>query len=125
MIYINGSAVDFQMISRRYPQRGIEYSCASALSGSDTAYRYGSIDELDFELAARHAIVDRAERLRRCGLSFQTFRSAVCNDRYWVRRADGGFEVRRGASPSAAIRDIYENGRMYGTECATAMQLVY
>ncbi|MDR0838380.1 MAG: protein-glutamine gamma-glutamyltransferase, partial [Oscillospiraceae bacterium] len=39
--------------------------------------------------------------------------------------ADGGFEVRRGASPSAAIRDIYENGRMYGTECATAMQLVY
>jgi protein-glutamine gamma-glutamyltransferase len=125
MIYFNGKEANLQSLARRYPQSGIENTCAAILAHSHARYDYGSAEELDFELALRRAIVDRSERLRRSGLNFETFRKAYCNERYWARRPDGGFEVRRGASASSAIRDIYASGRAYGTECATAMQIVY
>jgi len=125
MIYIAKKAADLQALTRRYPSRGIENTCLAILAGSRMDYAYDSVAELDFELALRRAIVERAERLRRSGLDFQTFRHAYCNNLYWIRRADGGFELRRGVSAATAVRDIYSNGRAYGTECATAMQIVY
>lgn len=125
MIYIAGKPADLQALLRAHPANGIEHACITTLAASRTRYDYASLDELNFELALRTAIVDRAERLRRSGLQFEVFRRAYCNRRYWNRRADGGFEVRSGVSAAAAVRDIYENGRAYGTECATAMQIVY
>lgn len=37
----------------------------------------------------------------------------------------GGFRLRSDVKPSDAIKDIYINSRKYGTECATAMVIVY
>jgi len=125
MIFIAGKSADLQGLFRRYPANGVEHACLTTLSTSRTRYDYVSVDELSFELTLRGAIVERSELLRRSGLQFEVFRRAYCNRRYWNRRADGGFEVRSGVSAAAAVRDIYENGRAYGTECATAMQIVY
>ncbi|MDR2615161.1 MAG: protein-glutamine gamma-glutamyltransferase, partial [Oscillospiraceae bacterium] len=125
MIYIDGRPADTRTLSRGYPARGVEYICINRLANSERAYKYSSEGELAFELALRRAIVSRADSLRRSGLNFETFRGAFCNERYWRRGADGGFELRNTARASAAVRDIYENGRNYGTECATAMQIVY
>lgn len=125
MIYINGAPADTGAIARAYPVAGIENLCLSKLAKSGYAYNYASNGELGFELSLRRATVDRAGRLLRAGLNFETFREAYCNKRFWLRSPDGGFELRRGVLPAAAIRDIYENGRAYGTECATAMQIVY
>ncbi|MDR2421600.1 MAG: protein-glutamine gamma-glutamyltransferase [Oscillospiraceae bacterium] len=125
MIYIGGSPAGFAALARGYPARSIEYICLYRLSKSAHGCSYSSREELVFELAMRRATVSRAERLRRSGLNFKTFKGSFCNARYWRRDPDGGFELRRGAGPSAAVRDIYENGRAYGTECAAAMQIVY
>lgn len=125
MIYINGSPADMARIARARPVRGIESICLSRMMRGAGAYYYASIGELHFELALRRTTVARAERLRLAGLNFESFRGSYCNKRYWIRTANGGFELRRGVSPAAAVRDIYSNGREYGTECATAMQIVY
>ena len=125
MINISGKPVDLQTLARRYPPSGVEHACIAVMVNSRADYSYSSERELDFELALRRAIVEKAEALRRSGLKFEVFRRSYCNSRYWLRRADGGFELRRGASASKAVRDMYLNGRAYATECATAMQIVY
>ncbi|MDR0917024.1 MAG: protein-glutamine gamma-glutamyltransferase [Oscillospiraceae bacterium] len=125
MITINGNAAPVNEIAARYTSGGIESSCVRALAQSGARYDYPSVNVLDFELAMRREIVNSAARLLRSGLRFEVFRDSYCNMRYWVRTMDGGFDLRPGAQPSAAVRDIYQNGTAYGTECATAMQIVY
>ena len=88
-------------------------------------YRYSLQDELKFEGDLRKSIVDAAISLNRSKLAFRTFRNARCNQYYWERTDEGGFLLKRGARPSEAIKDIYINGSEYGTECATAIVIVY
>jgi protein-glutamine gamma-glutamyltransferase len=38
---------------------------------------------------------------------------------------DGGFTLKTGVRPSEAIDDIFVNTRLYGTECATAIVIIY
>jgi protein-glutamine gamma-glutamyltransferase len=125
MISVNGAIYDSGLFAARYPVRSIETECARLLSQSAETYEYESLPALDFELNLRREIVGCAMKLLRSGFNFEVFRNSYCNERYWLRGADGGFEVRRGVSPAAAVRDIYANGQKYATECATAMQVVY
>ncbi|WP_446898466.1 protein-glutamine gamma-glutamyltransferase [Clostridium sp. LBM24168] len=80
---------------------------------------------MSFESNLRKNIVNAAIGLDRSGLSFRTFRKSECNEDYWKRTRQGGFLLKSGVKPSSAINDIYENGGEYGTECATAMVIVY
>lgn len=79
----------------------------------------------NFEQRMRKAIVNSALALNRSRMAFRVFRKSKCNEAYWERTREGGFLLRRDASPAAAIRDIFNNGSQYGTECATAMVIVY
>lgn len=80
---------------------------------------------MSFESSLRKNIVNAAIALDRSYLSFSTFRKSYCNENYWKRTRQGGFLLKKDVRSSAAINDIYENGRKYGTECATAMVIVF
>ena len=95
------------------------------LVASSQKYRFDSIAQLRFELKLRKEIVNAARDLYRSGLEFAVFRKSTCNPAYWRRTPNGGFSLSDGVKPSDAILDIYRNGSLYSTECATAMMIVY
>lgn len=103
----------------------VSKAALDAMQADDGKLSYDSPEQLAFELAVRSATVASALRLYRSGMDFAVFRKSRCNEAYWRRTREGGFVLRDGASPSAAIRDIFENGRAYATECATAMVIVF
>jgi protein-glutamine gamma-glutamyltransferase len=91
---------------------------------SPTPFHYASLEALIFELRTRAAIIASARALERSGAVFEIFDKSQCNERYWRRTSNGGFELRPGVSPSEAIQDIYRNGRYYAFECATAIIII-
>lgn len=125
MIMVNGRPADTEKLALGYDPRGIERKCLSTMSKSSHTYSFTSTNELDFLLRMRAETVHYSDRLYRSGLNFAVFRNAFCNEKYWSLSRDGGWELKRDASASEATQDIYSRGRKYGTECATAMQIIY
>ncbi len=125
MISINGSPADTAALAAQLPSGGIERQILNTLAASETTYRYDSEKELLFELKLRREIINAANDLNKSGLAFSVFREARANPDYWITSDEGGFQLKNGVAPAAAIRDIYTNGRKYANECATAMQIVY
>ncbi|OJU17066.1 MAG: protein-glutamine gamma-glutamyltransferase [Clostridiales bacterium 43-6] len=108
-----------------FTENSFEKNILKQMSKSSQTYQYDNLDQLRFELKLRKEIVDAAYDLAGSGMDFEVFRETRANPRYWDRTNQGGFTLKRGAVPSEAIMDIYENGQKYGTECATAMMIVY
>lgn len=125
MIRIAGRQVDAQAAFEGAPQSGVERSILNDMLSSGDSYDYDDLSELRFELSMRGATVNAAQALDRSEMDFSIFRKSRCNPVYWNRTGDGGFQLKRDAQPSAAIRDIFENGQAYATECATAIVIVY
>lgn len=125
MLKVKGVDSPGQALAQEYQRGSIQQRTLDLMTEGDDLYSYESLDELRFELELRAATVQASKDLLKSGLGFEVFRETFCNTDYWKREQDGGFSLRRDVSPAAAIRDIYENGRKYGTECATAMQIVY
>lgn len=125
MIQISGITVEPDTISEEYPQNSIEGKIADMLLSSSEVYAYDSLYELDFELKMRKSIVNAAKNLYQSGLSFRTFRDSKCNEEFWERTNEGGFWLKENANPYDAINDIYKNTRMYGTECSTAIVIIF
>ncbi|SHI19048.1 protein-glutamine gamma-glutamyltransferase [Sporobacter termitidis DSM 10068] len=123
MILVDNRLLDASALD--YPEGSMERSMLNTLSSSPERYTYDSLNQLKFELRMRKEIVAAANALNRSNLSFEVFRDSRCNPTYWRRRGDGGFELKPGVRASDAIRDIYRNSSRYGTECATAMQIIY
>lgn len=124
MIKINGKPVDSSILSQ-YGANTVEGRTLNILLTSDQVYNYDSLNELKFELTLRRSIVNAAKDLNRSRMDFLVFRKSRCNPAFWLRTGEGGFELRSGVKPSDAIKDIYINSSKYGTECATAMVIVY
>ncbi|MCL2754569.1 MAG: protein-glutamine gamma-glutamyltransferase [Oscillospiraceae bacterium] len=83
-----------------------------------------------FESKLRQAIAEAAIALNRSGLRFAVFKNARCNEDYWTLSSNGGWRLSADngqltVDSASAIRDIYANGHLYATECATAMLIVY
>jgi len=126
-IYINatGQTIDFNAFSGQYPPGSIERKILSILHSSTKTHAYSSSNQLEFELKLRKNIINASVNLFRSNMAFRTFRDSFCNPQYWYRTQEGGFLLKSGVKPSDAVRDIFLNGSMYGTECATAIVIVY
>lgn len=125
MIIINNQPLEPTAILSEYPENSIERTIIEIMSASSGKYYYNSPEQLKFELRLRQEIINAAEALYDSDIQFKVFRDSICNPVYWMRMNDGGFALRPGVRPSEAIRDIFVNSSMYGTECATAMLIVY
>lgn len=88
-------------------------------------YGYGSVQQLQFELEFRTNIMKAARELNASGVYFTTFQYAFCNRKYWDRLSNGGFLLKPGASPAAAILDIIKNGKLYAFDCSTGIAIVW
>lgn len=125
MIIIGGSPVSESAVVNEYRADSLERHIFNKMYSSNENYRYESMDELRFELQLRKEIVKASRDLLRSGMRFEVFRESECNPVYWDRSNEGGFVLKNGVLASAAINDIFLNGPKYGTECATAMVIVY
>lgn len=118
MILVAGS-VTFQL--HPIMLSGLERRLMQDKQRSPVIYRYPSTEALVFEQRMRSNIVQAAKAMNASGVNFATFDTSRCNERYWTRTFDGGFQLRRGVLPSTAINDIFINGYLYGFECAVAI----
>lgn len=125
MVTILGSVITPGSLAHQYMPDSIQRKVLNKLFLSSTAYKYASQNQLRFELDLRAGIVNAAIELSKSKLAFRTFRKSSCNTGYWLRTNEGGFLVKDGIKPSDAIKDIYINSQMYGTECATAIVIIY
>lgn len=125
MVIVSNNPIDANTIYNEYPPDSIERKILDILISSRENYRYSTLEELNFELMLRKEIIQSAIDLHNSGLGFEVFRDVRANTDYWEVTREGGIRLKSGVKPSDAIRDIYINGSKYGTECATAMVIVY
>ncbi|MBM7605479.1 protein-glutamine gamma-glutamyltransferase [Metabacillus crassostreae] len=95
------------------------------MSRYNNKYSFLNNEHFQFVLQLRLAIIKSARNLYASKAKFTTFARAHCNGDFWHLTPQGGFKLKSGVSPSMAINDIYENGRLYGFECATAMVIIF
>lgn len=124
MILLKNSYIRPQLEEVGTSNYEIKYHILKSLEYATENFHYDTIEELEFEIALRDAIVSACYALLKSNMTFEVFKKSKCNTHYWIRTANGGFQLRNNVSPSKAIRDIYTNGALYATECATAMIIV-
>lgn len=125
MIKISGKAAAFEDIVSQNSISDTGRIIIDKLSSSSAVYSFASIKELKFELDLRDNIIKAARELHKSKLSFRLFRNSMCSTDYWKRTNEGGFSAREDVKPSQAVKDIFINGHKYGTECATAIVIIY
>lgn len=125
MIKIAGKVMDSDTILNGYMSNSIEYKIAKILYSSNEIYNYNSLNQLNFELKLRKNIINAAKELYKSRFSFRVFRKSKCNEDFWERTKNGGFALKAGVKPSDAIKDIYIHSSKYGTECSTAIVIIY
>ncbi|SKC88028.1 protein-glutamine gamma-glutamyltransferase [Maledivibacter halophilus] len=125
MIKIRNSRIDTKDIINQYPPNSIERKILEILSSSEIVHVYSSVDQLKFELDMRQKIINASRKLNDSRFSFRTFRHSICNPKYWTRTSEGGFLIKDNVKPSDGIKDIFTNSQKYGTECATAIVILY
>jgi len=125
MIIISNNIVKFDTLINEYKPDSIQRDIISITNLSKERYEYNSLDQLKFELKLRENIIIAAKNLNKGGMSFKTFNKSTCNLDYWDRTNAGGFILKNGVTPSAAITDISVHSSKYGTECSTAIIIIY
>ncbi len=125
MITISSNTISSDEIINNYNLKNISKKIIEQLSSSEENYNYASINQLLFEINLRNSIINASKALNKSRLQFTTFRESKCNPEFWDRTEEGGFLLKAGVKPSDAISDIYKNGSLYGTECATAIVIVF
>ncbi|MBU3176593.1 protein-glutamine gamma-glutamyltransferase [Clostridium estertheticum] len=125
MIIISGSVINVNTFIHDYNPNDIEKDIITKMDLSKSQYEYDSLNQFKFELDFRYSIVIAAKNLNKGNMDFRTFRKSICNPDYWDRTNEGGFILKKGVAPSDAIKDISINSSKYGTECATAMVIIY
>jgi protein-glutamine gamma-glutamyltransferase len=125
MIVISNKTVSPEEAGAEYAAGSVERAIINTLASSNEQYSYDSMDQLKFELRMRMEIIASSRELYQSRMGFEVFRESRCNPDYWDRTNEGGFVLKAGVKPSDAISNIFTDGSKYGTECATAMMIVY
>lgn len=125
LLYLEGRAVHPQQLVNQWNLHPAQAEIVQHMAQSRDTYAYNRADELRFELMARGTIMDAAKAMSYSGARFTDFENSYCNPAYWELQPNGGFMLKQGVSPAAAIKDIFHNGHAYGFECAVAMIIVY
>lgn len=124
MIIVNGKVINNGK-HFNYENSSIQNKALDIMLKSNMEYVYSSFEELKFELDLKNAIVKSALELNDSDVEFKTFYKSKCNEKFWIRNRDGGFSLKENVNSYDAINDIFDRGSKYGTECATAMIIVY
>lgn len=125
MITISGRTITPESIINQYPLNSIQQNIITTMSSSNEIYEYTSLKQLKFELDLRINIINAAKQLNNSKFSFRVFTKSFCNTDFWIRTNEGGFLLKNNVHPNEAIDDIFINGHRYGTECATAMIIIF
>ncbi len=125
MIKISDYVTPAHHILNQYEFSPIEKLMIQKIDSSPKIYHYTSFAQFKFELTLRVNIIDAAKALNKSRLKFKTFGEAMCNPKYWILTDEGGFKLRGDVEASDAIIDIFMNGYKYGTECSTAIVIVF
>jgi len=125
MIRISGNLVPPETIFNQYSLNNIQKKIIAEMASSNKTYSYTTLDQLKFELDLRMSIINTARKLNASDFSFRVFPKSFCNMKFWTRTNEGGFLLKPNVNPSDAIEDIFKNGHKYGTECATAMVIIF
>ncbi|MFU0825583.1 protein-glutamine gamma-glutamyltransferase [Clostridium sp.] len=125
MLIISNKIMSTDDINKEYNLKPLEEKIVNTMTSSNQMYRFDSLKELKFELDLRLSIVKASRDLYKSNFRFRVFKEAKCNPKYWTLTSEGGFLLKRGVEPYTAIEDIYLNSSMYGTECSTAIIIVY
>lgn len=125
MIKINREPLPSDNFTNQFAADSLEMKISNSLSSSEQIFNYVSLEHLKFEIDLRIKIIEASRELYKSKFAFQVFRKSFCNEDYWERTEEGGFLLKEGISPMAAINDIFINSKKYGNECATAMVIVY
>lgn len=125
MIEFSNDQTSLNSIINEYPSGSIERKIILTMNSNDKVYQYPDLKFLKFEINFRINILKSAKELNDSDLSFLVFRKSKCNTDFWTRSDEGGFVMKNSVNPCDAIKDIYVNGAKYGTECSTAMVIVY
>lgn len=125
MIKISGSSVNPENIFSQYSLNNIQKNIVTSMSASNKVYEYASLDQLKFELDLRISIINVSRKLNGSNFAFRVFTKSFCNKVFWTRTNEGGFLLKSNVKPNEAIDDIFTNGHKYGTECATAMVIIF
>ncbi len=125
MIRIAGNVMKTEQILNGYNPGDLGRRMIAALDSSENTYSYSSLEQLKFEVDMRNNIVKASIALSRSRFSFKVFKKSKCNPAFWNRTPEGGFRIKQGVMPYEAINDIFNNSNKYGTECATAIVIVF
>ncbi|WP_026677798.1 hypothetical protein [Fictibacillus gelatini] len=124
MIYVNGMPVNASMIEHIKQLDQQEKQIAMKLINSREEFVYQTVRQLTFETKFRKNIVAACYALKKSNPGFASFSTARCNPAYWLLTRYGGFLLRPDVTPSAAINDIYINGKLYAFECTTGIMIL-
>lgn len=124
MIEILGSHLNQGTIDQQWVENPTTKKIVDTMRKSRAVYDFSSSEQLNFRLEMGTQIVTAARALNGSGVGFATFYTSRCNPQFWELTSDGGFRLNPGVAPSGALKDIFQNGRKYAFECATAMVIV-
>ena len=124
MIVIGRSIVHPYITNEYEPFAAEKQQILSIMAGNQEVYSFRTADELSFDLNLRVNIIISALELFKVDFSFVHFSNPFATP-VLERTSLGGFELLPNIPPSIAIQDIFKNGKLYGTECATAMIIIF
>jgi protein-glutamine gamma-glutamyltransferase len=125
MLKIYGSEVNIKNAANEYSEDSFEANIIYKMASSKDTYNYSSLNQLKFELNMRKNIVSSAIELNESRMKFKVFKKSFCNTDFWERTKEGGFKQKKDVTSSQAINDIFKNSSKYGTECSTAIVMLY
>jgi protein-glutamine gamma-glutamyltransferase len=125
MLIISGTETDIEPLLKEYGEDSMEGLILKKIYSSNELFSYSSLNQLKFELNMRKNIIAASIELNDGYMKFKTFKESFCNKDYWERTEEGGFKLRNDITSYEGISDIFRHSSKYGTECSTAIVIIY